>query len=49
MKCEKLNDILEESNIKVEQFEEYDEIEDFIKDFGNREKVYIENLNKLKQ
>lgn len=49
MKCEKLNDILEESNIKVEQFEEYDEIEDFIKDFDNREKVYIENLNKLKQ
>lgn len=49
MKCDFLNDILKNSNIKIEQFKEYDEIDDFIKDFDNRKNKYIENLNKLKQ
>lgn len=48
MKCDFLNDILKNSNIKIEQFEEYDEIEDFIEDFDNRKNKYIETLNKLK-
>lgn len=49
MKCDCLNDILKNSNIQIEQFEEYDKIDDFIKDFDNRKNKYIENLNKLKQ
>lgn len=49
MKCDRLNDILENSNIQIEQFTEYDEIDDFIKDFNNRKNKYIETLNKLKQ
>lgn len=49
MKCDYLNDILKNSNIKIEQFEEYDEIDDFLEDFDNRKNKYIENLNKLKQ
>lgn len=49
MKCDNLNDILKNSNIKIAQFTEYDEIDDFIKDFDNRKNKYIENLNKLKQ
>ena len=49
MKCDYLNDILKNSNIKVEQFTEYDGIDDFIEDFDNRKNKYIENLNKLKQ
>lgn len=49
MKCDCLNDILENSNIKIALFTEYDEIEDFIKDFDNRKNKYIETLNKLKQ
>ena len=49
MKCNCLNDILENSNIVIDQFAEYDEIDDFIKDFDNRKNKYIENLNKLKQ
>lgn len=49
MKCDYLNDILKNSNIQIEQFEEYDEIDDFIEDFNNRKNKYIENLNKLKQ
>lgn len=49
MKCDHLNDILKNSNIKVEQFAEYDEIDDFIENFDNRKNKYIENLNKLKQ
>ena len=44
-----LNDILENSDIQIEQFKEYDEIDDFIEDFDNRKNKYIENLNKLKQ
>lgn len=49
MKCDYLNDILESSNIKIAQFTEYKEIDDFIKDFDNRKNKYIETLNKLKQ
>lgn len=49
MNCDRLNDILENFNIQVTQFTEYDEIDDFIKDFDNRKKNYIKNLNKLKQ
>ena len=49
MKCDFLNDILKNSNIQIEQFEEYDGIDDFIEDFDNRKNKYIENLNKLKQ
>ena len=49
MKCDFLNDILKNSNIRIEQFEEYDEIDDFFEDFDNRKNKYIENLNKLKQ
>ena len=49
MKCDYLNDILKNSGINVEQFDEYDEIDDFIEDFDNRKNKYIENLNKLKQ
>ena len=49
MKCNHLNDILENSGINVEQFDKYDEIDDFIEDFDNRKNKYIENLNKLKQ
>lgn len=49
MKCDFLNDILKYSDIKAEQFDEYDEIDDFFKDFDNRKNKYIENLNKLKQ
>lgn len=49
MKCNYLNDILENSGIKVEQFDKYREIDDFIEDFDNRKNKYIENLNKLKQ
>ena len=49
LKCDHLNDILKNSNIKVEQFTEYDGIDDFIEDFDNRKNKYIENLNKLKQ
>lgn len=48
MKCDRLNDILKNSNIKIEQFTEYDEMDDFIEDFDNRKNKYIENLNKLK-
>lgn len=48
MKCDYLNDILKNSDIKVEQFAEYDEIDDFIENFDNRKNKYIENLNKLK-
>lgn len=48
MKCDYLNDILKKSNIEVEQFTEYDGIDDFIEDFDNRKNKYIENLNKLK-
>ena len=48
-KCDYLNDILKNSDIKIEQFTEYDEIDDFIEDFDNRKNKYIENLNKLKQ
>ena len=40
---------LKNSNIKIEQFEEYDELDDFIEDFDNRKNEYIETLNKLKQ
>lgn len=49
MKCDHLNDILKNSNIQIALFTEYDEIEDFIKDFDNRKNKYIETLNKLKQ
>ena len=49
MKCDFLNDILKNSNIKIEQFNEYDKIDDFFEDFDNRKNKYIENLNKLKQ
>lgn len=49
MKCDYLNDILIYSDIKIEQFTEYDGIDDFIEDFDNRKNKYIENLNKLKQ
>lgn len=49
MKCDRLNDILKNSNIQIAQFIEYDEIDDFIKDFNNRKNKYIETLNKLKQ
>ena len=49
MKCDYLNDILKNSDIKIEQFTGYDEIDDFIEDFDNRKNKYIENLNKLKQ
>lgn len=49
MKCDFLNDILKNSNIQIEQFEEYDEIDNFFEDFDNRKNKYIENLNKLKQ
>ena len=49
MKCDYLNDILKNSDVKIEQFKEYDEIDDFIKDFDNRKNKYIENLNKLKR
>lgn len=49
MKCDYLNDILKNSDIKIEQFKEYDEIDEFIEDFDNRKNKYIENLNKLKQ
>lgn len=49
MKCDYLNDILKNSNIQIEQFNEYDEIDDFFEDFDNRKNKYIENLNKLKQ
>ena len=49
MKCDFLNDILKNSNIKIEQFKEYDEIDNFFEDFDNRKNKYIENLNKLKQ
>lgn len=49
MKCDFLNDILKKSNIKIEQFEKYDKMDDFIEDFNNRKNRYIENLNKLKQ
>ena len=48
IKCDHLNDIFKNSNIKVEQFTEYDGINDFIEDFDNRKNKYIENLNKLK-
>lgn len=49
MKCDFLNDILKNSNIKIEQFNEYNEIDDFFENFDNRKNKYIENLNKLKQ
>lgn len=49
MKCDYLNDILKYSDIKIEQFTEYDEIDGFIEDFDNRKNKYIENLNKLKR
>lgn len=49
MKCDILNDILKNSNIQIEQFEEYDEIDGFFEDFDNRKNKYIETLNKLKQ
>lgn len=49
MKCDCLNNILENSNIQIAQFTEYDKIDDFIKDFDNRKNKYIETLNKLKQ
>ena len=49
MKCDNLNDILKNSNIQIARFTEYDEIDDFIKDFDNRKNKYIETLNKLKQ
>lgn len=49
MKCDYLNDILKNSDIQINQFREYDEIDDFIEDFDNRKNKYIENLNKLKQ
>lgn len=49
MKCDFLNDILKNSNTRIEQFKEYYEIDDFIKDFDNRKNEYIETLNKLKQ
>mgnify|MGYP004635566395 CR=1 FL=1 len=49
MKCDCLNNILENSNIRIAQFTEYDKIDDFIKDFDNRKNKYIETLNKLKQ
>ena len=49
MKCDRLNDILENSGIRIERFDEYGEIDDFIEDFDNRKNKYIENLNKLKQ
>lgn len=49
MKCDYLNDILKNSDIKSNQFKEYDEIDDFIEDFDNRKNKYIEKLNKLKQ
>lgn len=49
MKCDHLNDILKNSNIQIALFTEYDEIDDFIKDFDNRKNKYIETLNKLKQ
>ena len=49
MKCDFLNDILENSNIQIEQFTEYDEIEDFIEDFDNWKNKSFEYLNKLKQ
>ena len=48
MKCNYLNDILKNSDIKIEQFTEYDGIDDFIEDFVNRKNKYIETLNKLK-
>lgn len=49
MKCDYLNDILKNSDIEIEQFTEYDELDSFIEDFDNRKNKYIENLNKLKQ
>lgn len=49
MKCDFLNDILKNSNIRIRQFKEYDEIDNFIEDFDNRKNKYIETLNKLKQ
>ena len=49
MKCDRLNDILENSGIRIERFDEYSEIDDFVEDFDNRKNKYIENLNKLKQ
>lgn len=49
MKCDFLNDVLKNSNIQIEQFKEYDKIDDFFEDFDNRKNKYIENLNKLKQ
>lgn len=49
MKCDYLNDILKNSDIKIEQFKEYDEMDAFIEDFDNRKNKYIENLNKLKR
>lgn len=49
MKCDHLNDILKNSNIQIELFTEYDDIDDFIEDFDNRKNKYIETLNKLKQ
>lgn len=49
MKCDCLNNILENSNIRIARFTEYDKIDDFIKDFDNRKNKYIETLNKLKQ
>ena len=48
MKCDYLNNILENSGIKVEQFDQYRDIDDFVEDFDNRKNKYIENLNKLK-
>lgn len=48
MKCDRLNDILEDSGIRIKMVDEYDEIDDFVEDFDNRKNKYIENLNKLK-
>ena len=49
MKCDRLNDVLEDSGIRIKMVDEYDEIDDFVEDFDNRKNKYIENLNKLKQ
>ena len=49
MKCDRLNDILENSGIRIERFDKYRDIDDFVEDFDNRKNKYIENLNKLKQ
>lgn len=49
MKCDYLNNILENSGIKVEQFDKYRDIDDFVEDFDNRKNKYIETLNKLKR